>query len=150
MQLRVRNLGAVCVLALALTQSAFTFQQDEPKTPLGKRMNAISTALKVIDRQIESADQNASTLKQFDIIETNVRESLNFEPEKKAQIPAADQAKFVADYKAGIQELLATVGKAKAALKAGNNKEAAAMVDEMKSIQRKNHREFRIRKAGGF
>lgn len=150
MKLRVRQIGALCVLALALTQAAFRFQQDdEPKTELGKRMSAINTALKVVDRQIDKPAQNASTLKQFDIIEANIREALKFEPEKKQQIPAAQQAKFVADYKSGIESLLATAVKAKDALKAGKNAEAAALVDEMKDIQKRSHREFRIRKTGG-
>jgi len=59
MQLRVRQLGALCVLALALTQAAFRFQDDE-KTPLGKKMAAINTAFKAVGRQIDDPTKNAS------------------------------------------------------------------------------------------
>lgn len=147
MQLRVRQLGALCVLALALTQAAFRFQDDE-KTPLGKKMSAINTAFKAVGRQIEDPAQNASTLKQLDIIEKNAKESLTLEPEKKGQIPAAQQAKFVADYKAGMQTFIETVGKLRTAVKAGNNAEAVKIIDAMKDQQREGHKEFRIRKAG--
>lgn len=147
MNLRVRQIGTLCVLALALTQAAFRFQDDE-KTPLGKKMAAINTAFKAVGRQIDDPSKNAATLKQLDIIETNAKEAMALDPEKKAQVPAAQQAKFVADYKAGMKVFIETVGKMRTAVKAGNNAEASKLIDAMKDQQRDSHKEFRIRKAG--
>jgi len=146
MQLRFRQLGALCVLAFALSQPAFG--QESDKTPLGKKMSALNTAFKAVGRQIDDASKNASTLEQLAIIETNAKAALTLEPEKKAQIPAAEQAKFMADYKAGLEKFLVTVGNMRAALKAGNNAEAAAALDAMKSLQRESHNAFRIKKPG--
>lgn len=147
MLLRFRSLGTLSLLALALTSSALQAQSDE-KTPLGKKMAAINTAFKAIGRQIEDPSKNASTLEQITVMETNAKAALTLEPEKKAQVPAAQQAKFVADYKAGIQTFIDTAVKLRAAVKAGKNADALAIVDEMKAQQRDSHKEFRIRKAG--
>jgi soluble cytochrome b562 len=148
MTFRVRQIGTLCVLALALTQAAFRFQQDDEKTPLGKKMAAINTAFKAVGRQIDDPAQNAATLKQLDVIETNAKEAMALDPEKKGQVPAAQQAKFVADYKAGMKMFLDTVTKLRTAVKAGNNAEASKIIDAMKDQQREGHKEFRIRKAG--
>ena len=147
MTTRIRQLGTALVLALSLAGTAQA-QQDEPKTPLGKKMAAMNTALKAVGRQVEDPSKNANTLEQIAIIETNAKASLTLEPEKKEKIPAGDQAKFVSGYQTEMKKLIATVDKLKAAVKAGNNAEAVKIVDEMKAAQREGHREYRLRKAG--
>jgi soluble cytochrome b562 len=147
MQLQIRQLGVACVLALALSRTAFA-QQDEEKTPLGKKMSAINTAFKAVGRQIDDPSKNAATLEQIAIIETNAKAAMALEPEKKGQVPAADQAKFMAGYKDGMKALLVTVDKLKTAVKAGKNTEAVAIIDEMKQEQKDGHKEYRIKKAG--
>lgn len=134
-------------MVLALSRTAFA-QQDEEKTPLGKKMSAINTAFKAVGRQIEDPSKNASTLEQIAIIETNAKAAMALEPEKKAKVPAADQAKFMAGYKDGMKQLLATVEKLKVAVKAGKNTEALAIIDEMKKEQKEGHSEYRLKKAG--
>jgi soluble cytochrome b562 len=147
MLLRFRHLSTLTVLALALTTSALHAQQpSEPKTPLGKHMAAMNAAFRTIGQQVADSTKNASTMEQLTIFETNAKEALAFEPEKKAQIPEADQAKFVADYKVGLQKLIDTAGKLHAALHGGKNTEAAAIVEEMRGLQRSSHGEFRIRR----
>lgn len=147
MTTRIRQLGTALVLALSLAGTAQA-QQDEPKTPLGKKMAAMNTAFKAVGRQIEDPSKNANTLEQIAIMETNAKASLTFEPEKKAKVPAGEQAKFVSDYQAEMKQFIASVEKLKAAVKAGNNADAAKIVDEMKAAQREGHKEFRLRKAG--
>ncbi len=148
MQLPVRRLSVIGVLAFALTLTAFRFQQDEPKTPLGQKMAAINTAFKAVGRQVDDPSKNASTLEQLKIIETNAKAALRLEPEKKGTLPASAQAKFVADFQRDLNKLVDAVEKAQVAVKAGKNAEASALVDSMKSIQRDSHKEYRIRKAG--
>ncbi|HEY0928488.1 MAG TPA: cytochrome b562 [Gemmatimonas sp.] len=147
MLLRLRHLSTLSVLALALTTSTLHAQQpSEPKTQLGKHMAAMNGAFRTIGQQVADSTKNASTMEQLTIFETNAKEALAFEPEKKAQVPEADQAKFVADYKAGLQKLIDTAGKLHGALHAGKNTEAAAIVEEMRGLQRTSHGEFRIRR----
>lgn len=144
---RLRHLGALSVLALAFATTPLQAQQsNEPKTPLGERMAAMNGAFRTIGQQITDASKNASTLEQLAIMEAKAKEALNFEPEKKAQVPEAEQEKFVADYKAGLQKLIDAIVKVQHALHAGNNTEAAAIVEEMRGMQRTSHGEFRIRR----
>jgi len=147
MHLRFRQLGALCVLAFSLSQPAFG-QDNAEKTPLGKKMSAMNTAFKAIGRQIDDPAKNPSTLEQLAIIETNAKAALELEPEKKEKVPTAEQAKFIADYQAGIKQLLVTIDKMRTALKAGKNADAATVLDSMKDQQRDSHKEFRIKKAG--
>jgi soluble cytochrome b562 len=147
MTIRIRQLGSALALAFVLANPAQA-QQDEPKTPLGKKMAAMNTAFKAVGRQIEDPSKNASTLEQIAIIETNAKSALALEPEKKGKIPAGEQAKFVSDYQAEMKKMLAVVDKLKTAVKAGNNADALKLIDEMKAAQREGHREFRLRKAG--
>ena len=147
MHFRIRQFGAACVLALAMSSVAHA-QQDEEKTPLGKKMSAMNTAFKAVGRQLDDASKNANTLEQLAVIETNAKAALALEPEKKAKVPAAEQAKFMSGYQAGMKELIATVHKLQASIKAGKNTDAVAIYDEMKNQQRDGHKEYRIKKTG--
>lgn len=146
MNLRLRQFGAACVLALALARPAFAQQEED--TPLAKKMKAINTAFKAVGRQVEDPTKNASTLAQIAIIETNAKEAMAFEPEKKGKVPAGEQAKFMDGYKAGMKDFLVSVEKLKGAIKANKNTDAVAIVDAMKGQQREGHKEYRIKKAG--
>ncbi len=147
MNLRLRQFGAACVLALAISSAAHA-QQDEEKTPLGKKMSAMNTAFKAVGRQLDDASKNANTIEQLTTIETNAKAALTMVPAKKEQVPAAEQAKFQAGYEAGMKEFIATVAKLKATISAGKNTEAVAIYDDMKGLQRDGHKEYRIKKAG--
>lgn len=147
MNLRIRQLGAAVVMTLALARVA-SAQPEEEKTPLGKKMSAINTAFKAVGRQIDDASKNADTMEQLNTIETNAKAALTLEPAKKEKVPAGDQAKFMTDYQAGMKHFIETVGKMRAALKAGKQAEASAMLDSLKTEQREGHKEFRLRKPG--
>jgi len=147
MHLRLRQFGAACVLALAISTVAHA-QQDEEKTPLGKKMSAMNAAFKAVGRQVENASQNANTLEQLTIIETSAKAALTMVPAKKEKVPSAEQAKFQSGYEAGMKELLTAVDKLKVLIKAGKNADAVATYDEIKGLQRDGHKEYRIKKAG--
>ena len=87
MHLRLRQFGAACVLALAISSVSHA-QQDEEKTPLGKKMSAMNAAFKAVGRQIDDASKNANTLEQLAIIETNAKAAVTMEPEKQSKVPA--------------------------------------------------------------
>ncbi|WP_411280222.1 cytochrome b562 [Gemmatimonas sp.] len=147
MHLRLRQFGAACVLAMAISSAAHA-QQDEDKTPLGKKMSAMNTAFKAVGRQVDDASKNANTLEQLTTIETNAKAALTMVPAKKEKVPAAEQAKFQAGYEAGMKEFLAAVAKLRVSIKAGKNAEAVVIYDEIKALQREGHKEYRIKKAG--
>lgn len=145
MRLRFRHLGTLVVLALTLTRTAAA-QTDEEKTPLGLRMTAMNAALRQITAQVADPSKNASTLEQVAIFQTNATEAMTFKPEKMAQVAEGEQEKFVMDFQEGIKGLLVTVDSLKAAVEAGRNTDAAAIVEAMKAYQREKHPVFRVRK----
>jgi soluble cytochrome b562 len=143
----LRTLATALLFTLALAHPATA--QDAEKTPLGMRMSAMNDALKLITAQVEDSSKNASTLEQVIVFKSNATEALTFKPEKTAGVPEAEQEQFVLDFQAGIKSLLVTVDSLEAAVKAGRNADAVAIIDNMKKLQREKHGVFRIRKGSG-
>lgn len=120
------------------------------QTELGGKMEKISGAYRKLTKvdpasklaQIADPAKNEDSLKQVAIIEENAAAALKLDPAKKNDLPAADQAKFVADYQAKMKEFIATAGKLEAALKANDNAAAAKLVDEMKTERNDDHKSF--------
>ncbi len=138
-------------LLSALLASSFVFAQEkkgpkEDQTPLGEQMEKIGGAYRKLGRQINDATKNADSLALVATIKTAAAAALKFEPAKKADIPAADQAKFVADFQAKLKDFAATVDKLEAALKANDNATAAKLVDEMKTERSDGHKAFEKKK----
>src|SRR4051812_15760728 len=141
-------------LSMLLVSSA-TFAADEapatapaakekkPETELTKRMDKMNGAFRKLRRQATDATKNADSLEQVAILREFAIASAKLEPAKAAAIPEADRAKWVADYHTKMNELLVTIDKLEAALKAGQNEEAGKIVAELNTEQRAGHKEFR-------
>lgn len=139
MKIRLSLITVVCALAVGLVARA----ADEPETELGKKMEKVGGAFRALGRQISDPSKNADSLARIAVIKENLQASLKLEPAKKAEIPAAEQKKFVADYQKTMKDFLALVDKTEAALKAGNNEEAAKLVGSMRDDQKKAHKQFK-------
>ena len=98
---------------------------------------------------IIEAGNKDSALVLVAIIHTAGGEALKLEPEKKADIPAEEQAKFVADYQTSMKAFIADVEKVDAALKAGNMDEAKTAAAALRVDQMNSHRQYRKRPPGG-
>jgi len=115
----------------------------EPTTELGERMEKLNGAYRKLGRQISDATKNADSLAQVAIIKESATAALKFEPAMKKDIPAADQAKFVADYQSKLKGFIAMVDKLETALKANDNAAAAKLVDDMKNERNADHKAFK-------
>lgn len=115
---------------------------DKPTTPLGNQMRAINGAYRALGRLIEAGNKD-SALVQVAIIHQAGEEALKYEPEKKADVPADEQAKFVAEYQASMKAFIADVEKVDAALKAGNMEDAKTATAALRMDQMNSHRQFR-------
>ena len=73
-----------------------------------------------LGRQVSDASKNADSLKQVAILKESAAASAKLEPKMKAEIPAGEQAAFVANYQAKMKEFVAEVGKLETALFFGN------------------------------
>lgn len=115
----------------------------EPETELGEKMEKVNGAFRKLRANAADATKNEDSLKQVAIIRANMADASKLEPAKKADIPAADQAKFLADYQAKLKEFVTELDKLEAALKAGNNEVAAAEVKTLGDMEKQDHKSFK-------
>ena len=138
MKIRLSLLTAISVLAFGLVARA-----AEPETELGAKMEKVGGAFRALGRQITDPSKNADSLERLKVMKENLQAGLKLEPAKKAEIPAAEQKKFVADYQAEMKRFIGLIEKTEAALKANNNDEAAKIVATMRTDQKKAHTSFK-------
>jgi len=143
MKIRLLSALLICALSFAIGVRAEDAKEKEDQTELGSKMEKINGAYRKLGRQISDATKNDDSLKQIAIIKENADAAMKLEPALKAEKPAADQAKFVADYQAKMKGFIADVGKLETALKAGKNDEAATLMNTLKQDQKEGHTEFR-------
>ena len=105
-------------------------------------MDKMSEAWKKLKRQVADIAKNADSLQLIATIRVAAEEAVNLVPARAADVPAADRAKFVADYQAGIKKLVEGFGKLEVALKADKNEEAAKLVAEISALQKAGHKAF--------
>lgn len=135
--------------ALALLFVAFSPAQAEPerpKTPLGEQMSAMATGLRKLRRESTDPAQKETALVHLAAIRENAAKAKTFEPAKTETIPTKEREKFVADYQAQIDELLAQFQKLEAAIRDGNTAEINTLFDGLQSFKRKSHERFNAEK----
>jgi len=138
MKIRLTLLTVVFALAAGLVARA----ADE-ETELGGKMEKVGGAFRALGRQISDPAKNADSLARLATIRENLQAGLKLEPAKKAEIPAGEQKKFIADYQAEMKRFIELVNKVEAALKANDNAEAAKLVATMRTDQKKAHTQFK-------
>ena len=112
-------------------------------TILGDHMEKMGHAFRQLNRDIADPAKNAESLHQVAILRTNAEAASKLKPAMTADIPADQQAKFVASYQEQMKGLLADIEKLGAALQANNNTEAAALLKTLKHDQFEGHKKFR-------
>ena len=149
MKIRILLFTLVCSLITLPTvqaQEGKAKKGKAPATELGRHMAKMNDALRTLRDQITDGSMNADSIKLVAVIRENATAGLKLEPEKKMEIPAADQAKFVSGYREQLQDLVNLVGKLDAALKANNNTEAAKLLDDLGAAQKAGHKEYKKKK----
>jgi soluble cytochrome b562 len=121
---------------------AGTPSEDE-KTDLEVRMDHMGKAYRKLKKQVADPAQNASSLQLLATMQNAAKEALEFTPAKTADLPADQQAKFVEDFKAGLQGMQDEFTKLSDALTAGKNDDAVKIVAEIDALEKKDHKEFR-------
>jgi soluble cytochrome b562 len=116
---------------------------EKPETELEGKMSSMNRAFRKLRRQITDAAQNDESLKLVAQIKQAGEDAVKLIPAKAADLPEAERAQFVADYQKKMKSFLGEVDKLEAALKAGNNENAAKIVAELGAMQKEDHRAFR-------
>jgi soluble cytochrome b562 len=116
---------------------------EEKETPLGKEMEKINKAYKAIGKQADDAAKKDDTLAKIADMKKAAEATLTLEPEMTADIPAADKAKFLADYKAATEAFIKEIDVLKAAVEAGKADEAKKSIDTLKKMKGDGHKKFK-------
>jgi len=116
---------------------------EEKKTDLELRMDKIGKAFRKLRKQVADPTQNESSLDLLKTMQDAAKEAVTFTPEKAADLHADQRAKFTDDFKAGIQDLQGRFAKLQAALEAGKNDDAQAIVKDLVDFEKKEHKEFK-------
>ncbi len=119
---------------------------DSDTTELGERMDEMRASFRKLRRQVADASANASSLDLVARLRRASEQSAALAPAKAATLPESERSAFVADYAEKMKAFIAEVDKLKAALEAGKNDEAVALVAKLESLQKSGHREFRSAK----
>lgn len=149
--MKIRLLLATLVTSLALgtglnaqaPKDAAKDASKDDQTELGAKMEKVGGAWRSIKRQITDASKNEDTLKKLATVKENLTAALKFEPELKKEKPAAEQEKFVADYRAKLKAEITKVDEIIAAVKAGKNAEAEKMIGVVDQDQKDAHKQFK-------
>src|SRR5688572_8303896 len=139
----MKNRLLLLTAAFALAFSPVVVAQDEPETELGAKMEKISSAWRIAKRQLPDSSKNADTLAKLATVQEHMTASLKLEPDLKKSKPAAEQAKFVADYQAKMKEEIKKIDEIIALVKAGKNDEAAKLVAVVDQDQKDAHKQFK-------
>lgn len=117
-------------------------EKDRPDTDIEKAMKKMGGAFRKLRGQ---AKQGAFTPDAVDLVATMkaaAAEAAKHDPLKTKDVPDAERAKFLADYKAKMDEFNQALDSLTAALKAGKTEEAVALVGKLGKLQRSGHEEF--------
>jgi len=141
------------LLSVALLGSiAFLFPvwaEDSPApahSEIDEQMEEINVAYRRLGRQISDQSKNANSAQQAALIQKYAKAAMELKPRMMADLPKADQAKFLEAYRARMAMFIDDVSKLEAALKADKNTEAVEILARLKQAQEEGHRDFRPRR----
>lgn len=129
----------VPVLALAVAVPAFA----EDDTPLGKEMEKVSKALKVVNRNLADASAKDANLAKIADAKTAVEAAIKMEPAMTKSVPAAEKEKFLADYKAAMEQTVKSLDELKAAVTAGDAAAAGKVMEKLTAEKKDGHKKFK-------
>ncbi|HEX2852152.1 MAG TPA: cytochrome b562 [Opitutaceae bacterium] len=146
MKIRLLFIALICALTslpVLRAEDGAPKAAAKEETELDHVMDRLNKAYGKVRRQVSDATKNADSIAQVAIMKEAAEAAVKLEPKWKADKPADEQAKFVADYQAKMKETIAQIAKLEEALKAGNNEEAAKIFGVVRDAQKAGHKEFK-------
>lgn len=131
------KLFSVLLLAALLTPG---FAEED--TPLAQEMSKISKALKVVNRAIADPAAKDANLAKIAEAKTAAEKSLTLEPAMTKDVPEAEKAKFIEDYKAGMNGMIKELDELKAAVEAGKSEDATKVMEKLNTGKKEGHKKF--------
>jgi soluble cytochrome b562 len=137
--MKLHRFLATAFLALAFVTPAFA----ETETPLEKQMDKANKSLKAIERAAKAGTVGKDLAAKADEAKAAFQEAAKLEPAKAADVPAADKAKFVADYKASMEATIKTVDELKTAIDGGKVDEVLKVYAKLTGQKKEGHKAFK-------
>lgn len=119
--------------------------KEEPKTELANHMGTANRAMRQLRGQIEDASKNAESAQLVATIRENLQSAKSLTPVRIAEIPDAEKARFTREYQAQVQKAVQSLTALEAALKAGDNAKAQALMAEVGGLQKEGHTQFKAK-----
>ena len=116
---------------------------EKPDTELELTMQKINKAWREVRKADKEGKLSPATASLVETMRVNAEAALKLTPEMEADKPAADRAKFHADYQAQLKKLIETLGRLESALNANDLPGAAKLVAEVKDVQKSGHHNFK-------
>jgi soluble cytochrome b562 len=116
---------------------------EKPETELEQTMGKMSKAWREVRKQDKEGKLNPATASLVETMRVNAEAALKLTPEMEADKPAADRAKFHADYQAQMKKMIGALGRLEAALKANDIPAATKLIGEVKDVQKEGHHDFK-------
>jgi soluble cytochrome b562 len=129
------------LLALPVARAADTKDGHTALESQMEKMNAAWRKLRARG-QLDDPAKNAASLESVAVIRAAAAASLDATPSLAEKKPAAERARFVADYRAAMKAFIANLDRFAAALKANNNDEAKRIFAALAQAQREAHQQF--------
>src|SRR3954469_24260072 len=130
------------VMSFAISAPLVRAADEKAKgdTPLEDEMIAANNALKKLKTQITDASKNQSSLELIQEMQKHFLTAKAMEPARAKK--ESDKAKFVADYRKAMVNLMSEMLKLETAVVDNKNDEAAAMLKNLGKIKSDTHEKF--------
>ena len=116
---------------------------EKPETELEKTMTKMGKAWRQVRKAAREGQLTPATADFVATMRTNAEAAMKLTPALEAELPAADRAKFHADYKAQLKKLIATLSELENALKTYNVIAAPKLISEVGDLMKAGHKEFK-------
>jgi soluble cytochrome b562 len=134
---------AFCVvMSFAISAPLARAAEDKEKgaSPLEDEMIAANKALKTLKTQITDASKNSSSLQLIAEMEKHFLAAKEMEPARAKK--DANKAKFLADYRKAMVNLMSEMLKLESAVVDGKNDEAGAILKNLNKVKADGHDKF--------
>ena len=106
-------------------------------------MEKLSKALKAVNRNLTDAAQKDANLAKIADAKAACAAAVKFDPAKTKEVPAADKAKFVTEFKASMEEVGKNLDALKAAIAGGKMDDAKALMEKLNGQKKDGHKKFK-------
>ena len=130
---------AACVLAGSRPALA---PQEQAKTPLMLEMEKLDAALEALKLGIRDPTKDAASLEQIVLAQQACLNCKQMTPRMAPNVPEAERAKFLTDYRKGLAAALIELAKLETALLDGDRDQARALWRKIEQMEEEGHNTF--------